>query len=97
VRPRAGFAGPDFNAKRSSRVDYGCSVTMANRSKRHSSSCTYAAYCNFSDIVIYTPVLYSGGLPQEYIGIANVPEPGTLVLMVAGLFAFLALRVIFPK
>ncbi len=43
---------------------------------------------NYSDVEIYTPV--SGwpsgdGTPQEYIGIVNAPEPGTLSLMLLGL------------
>jgi hypothetical protein len=41
---------------------------------------------NFSDFVIYTPVNNwpSGdGMPQEYIG--EVPEPGTVVLLLTGL------------
>lgn len=43
---------------------------------------------NYSDVLIYTPV--SGwpsgdGTPQEYIGIVNAPEPGTLSLMLIGL------------
>ncbi|HVB39441.1 MAG TPA: PEP-CTERM sorting domain-containing protein [Terriglobales bacterium] len=49
---------------------------------------------NFSDFVIYTPVAGTqpngDGLPQEYIG--EVPEPGTIFLMLTGLvgLAFLA-------
>jgi len=54
--------------------------------------------CNFSDIVIYTPQPNTEhptyGLPQEYIGLINVPEPGSLMLLVTGLFAFLAFRFI---
>lgn len=80
------------------------STLMSNLSAAEASNFTNctgpdAAYCNFSGIVIYTPSPDSqnpstDGLPQEYIGKVNVPEPGTLTLMMAGLFAFLALRVI---
>jgi len=55
------------------------------------------AYCDFSDLVLYTPVKdsqnpYSDGLPQEYFG--RVPEPGTLVLLAAGFLGVVALRLI---
>ena len=59
----------------------------------------FAAYCNFSDLLLYTPVPgsqdpYCDGLPQEYFGRTNVPEPGTLLLLAAGFLGVVALRLI---
>ena len=50
---------------------------------------------NYSNVVIYTPL--SGwpagdGTPQEYIGLISTPEPGSLLLIGAGLFSLLAFR-----
>lgn len=52
---------------------------------------------NYSDVVIYTPVCNSQtpcsqGTPQEYIGIVSTPEPGTLLLLGAGLFSLAGFR-----
>jgi len=54
---------------------------------------------NYSDVLIYTPV--SGwpsgdGTPQEYIGIVNTPEPGTISLMLIALGS-LALMMVMRK
>jgi hypothetical protein len=46
---------------------------------------------SYSNLVVYTPVNGwppSDGVPQEYIG--RVPEPGTLLLLGAGLFSLVA-------
>jgi PEP-CTERM motif-containing protein len=50
---------------------------------------------NYSNLVVYTPV--SGwpagdGTPQEYIGLVTAPEPGSLLLIGAGLFSLLVFR-----
>jgi hypothetical protein len=44
----------------------------------------------FKGLVLYTPISgtqSSGGLPQEYIGYATVPEPGSLTLLGTGLLS----------
>ncbi len=51
---------------------------------------------NYSDVVIYTPTgtptPAGDGPPQEYIGIISTPEPGSLLLIGAGLFSLAAFR-----
>jgi len=51
---------------------------------------------NYSNVVIYTPEpgteVPAVGLPQEYIGLVSAPEPGSLLLIGAGLFGLAAFR-----
>jgi len=56
-------------------------------------ACGSPGTCSYPNVTLYTPQLgsqvpYGDGQPQEYIG---VPEPGTLVLLVAGLLALMLL------
>lgn len=54
--------------------------------------------CNYSNVVIFTPTANGqpqNSWPQEYIWVdppANAPEPGSLVLLAAGLFSLVAFR-----